>query len=420
MAEDLLDDVNIYCYVDTLTVGILRADAVTSIDFVNGNEVITDLGNSRFLYRPAGDAAWQVAKRLFPRPVFKPHSIAWSNSETPARYFVADTENNRIVSFASLTDSVTHSETDSIASTPLTRPHDLEFNPVDGYFYGVAEPTGTGGHHILFRFRDIGDEEGVRALAPYGPDFYSRSLSLVQGAIYVVNSPGAQVIEIADFVDPTSDTTYTTGHAFEESLNSIEFHNGWWYGVGRSGPLDSAQQDLFRWRTWSDFESGNDSLQDLSDLILPFAGGGTATSYNPYFLTSWNGRLFFAVYDTRAPAPKPSRIYEIIDSDSGVTSVIPIPIATTKLGLQTYPNPFNPSTTISFELPGPTSVSLAVYDVSGRLVKVVLSREMLSRGRHERVWNGRDIRGRLVPSGIYFSRLQAGGRVEAKKMTLVK
>lgn len=419
MAAGLLDPVNIYCYVDIAPVERDTMDAATSIDFVNGNEVITDLGNSRFIYRPDVDADWQVAAPLAPDTVSKPHSITWSNSVTPARYFVADTNGDRIVSFESLASSDTYDKTSNIAGTDLERPHDLEFNPVDGYFYGVAEPSVSGDNHILFRFRDIGDDEDVHALAPSGSDFYARSLSVVNGVVYVVNSYGPQVIEIRDF-DSANDTTYTTGYAFQVSLNSIEFHNGWWYGVGRSGLNNSAQQDLFRWQNWDDFESGSGSWQDLSSLILPFAGGDTATSYNPYFLTCWNGRLFFAVYETNAPIPKPSRIYEIIDSNSAVTSVTPIPVVATRLDLRNYPNPFNHWTTISFRLPEPACVSLAVYDASGRLVKVLVRGKAQPRGGHELMWDGRDTHGHLMPPGVYFYRVEAGDLVEAKRMVLVR
>ena len=85
-----------------------------------------------------------------------------------------------------------------------------------------------------------------------------------------------------------------------------------------------------------------------------------------------------------------------------------------------YPNPFNPQTTIAFEIPEQRAVSLRVFDLSGRLVKELITTEEYTPGRHEVVWNGRDDAGRQVASGTYFYRLEAGSYSETKRMVLVK
>jgi hypothetical protein len=86
---------------------------------------------------------------------------------------------------------------------------------------------------------------------------------------------------------------------------------------------------------------------------------------------------------------------------------------------QNAPNPFNPSTTIRFDLAGPSPVKLKVYDVSGALVTTLVD-EQLPAGRHQAVWHGRDDRGRAVPSGMYIYRLAAGPNLETRRMTLLK
>ena len=87
------------------------------------------------------------------------------------------------------------------------------------------------------------------------------------------------------------------------------------------------------------------------------------------------------------------------------------------------PNPFNPSTKISFELPadreGPVAVSLQVFDLKGRLVRTLVDRT-LTADNHTATWNGRDRRGQAVPAGVYFYRLDAGGQSLTRSMTLVK
>ncbi len=84
-----------------------------------------------------------------------------------------------------------------------------------------------------------------------------------------------------------------------------------------------------------------------------------------------------------------------------------------------WPNPFNPSARIALSLPRALDVDLAVYDVSGRRI-VTLGRGEWSAGRHEVDWNGRDARGRAVPSGAYFFRLAADGRALVRKAVLLK
>ena len=84
------------------------------------------------------------------------------------------------------------------------------------------------------------------------------------------------------------------------------------------------------------------------------------------------------------------------------------------------PIPFNPMTTISYDLPAQTTVSLTVYDVAGKVVQRLVAAETVAAGRHEEVWNGRDDAGRAAPAGMYFYRLDAGSYSETRRMTLVK
>ena len=89
------------------------------------------------------------------------------------------------------------------------------------------------------------------------------------------------------------------------------------------------------------------------------------------------------------------------------------------LSLHSFPNPFNPRTTVSFELPEVGAVRLEIFDVAGRLVRTLVD-ESLPQGSHEAAWDGRDASGREVGSGSYVARLQFAGKVETIPMGLVR
>jgi hypothetical protein len=84
-----------------------------------------------------------------------------------------------------------------------------------------------------------------------------------------------------------------------------------------------------------------------------------------------------------------------------------------------YPNPFNPETVIPFQIAQDGAVRIAVYDITGHLVKTLLNTN-LPAGAHSVVWNGADSSGRRVSAGMYFSRLLAGNQMVTRKMLLVR
>ncbi len=83
------------------------------------------------------------------------------------------------------------------------------------------------------------------------------------------------------------------------------------------------------------------------------------------------------------------------------------------------PNPFNPGTSIGYSLDRDSVVELAVYDVSGRLVRTLVS-EQVPAGEHVIAWDGRDDRGNTVASGVYLYKLSTGNAFETRRMVLVK
>lgn len=90
-----------------------------------------------------------------------------------------------------------------------------------------------------------------------------------------------------------------------------------------------------------------------------------------------------------------------------------------QLAIRCHPNPFNPTTTLAFMLPTPGRATLKVYDLRGRLVRVLLDGDRPA-GPGVVVWDGTDGDGAAVASGIYVHELVAGGQTRLGKMTLVK
>lgn len=87
--------------------------------------------------------------------------------------------------------------------------------------------------------------------------------------------------------------------------------------------------------------------------------------------------------------------------------------------LTNYPNPFNPQTTIRFDLPAPVKVSMVIYDAQGRQARTLIS-SFKPMGSHTVSWDGTDDHGQSVASGLYFCRIQTGKVQEIRKMTLLK
>jgi hypothetical protein len=86
---------------------------------------------------------------------------------------------------------------------------------------------------------------------------------------------------------------------------------------------------------------------------------------------------------------------------------------------QNHPNPFNPATTIEWNVASAGRIALRVYGVDGRLVRTLVDGAVPA-GRGGVVWDGRDDAGRAVASGVYFYRLRSGTGVFTRKMILAK
>lgn len=107
----------------------------------------------------------------------------------------------------------------------------------------------------------------------------------------------------------------------------------------------------------------------------------------------------------------------IMQGVTGVDDQPDLPSATALAGV--HPNPFNPQTTISYDLVAATTVELDIFDLKGALVRRLVNGAVPA-GRHKVAWNGQDEAGLRVASGTYFARFKAGSHHDVKKVMMVK
>jgi len=131
---------------------------------------------------------------------------------------------------------------------------------------------------------------------------------------------------------------------------------------------------------------------------------------------------FAGLDDGSSPSTKGELLEAILDFFGVMPTDVPdgeLPGARRLALHRNHPNPFNPRTTIAFELPSAGETRLAVYSASGRHVATLVE-GTLDAGRHTVTWNGIDDAGRSVASGVYFFRLDSLGETRTGKGVLLK
>ncbi len=156
----------------------------------------------------------------------------------------------------------------------------------------------------------------------------------------------------------------------------------------------------------------------------PFGDVMTAAGkmqYNPLIVTS--GNHAYAIWADGRSSGKTEilGLYAQRISNETVANLDPVIPATGPFQLrQNHPNPFNPSTSISFQIFEPSpDCRLEIFNLRGQKVKTLAS-GYLEKGNHTLVWDGRDDQGRAVGSGIYHYRLSDGSQTQTKRMVLMK
>jgi hypothetical protein len=148
----------------------------------------------------------------------------------------------------------------------------------------------------------------------------------------------------------------------------------------------------------------------LTDTVNAATLSGRYTAVIPGVHASTEVTFYISAKDQTTS--RTSAVFSTTNSMTGVKPVLPPP--TTYVLRQNFPNPFNPSTTISYDLPANDFVTLKVYDILGKEAATLVN-GFQTRKRHEVIFNGAGL-----ASGIYFYRLQTPTFSEVKKMMLLK
>jgi YVTN family beta-propeller protein len=153
----------------------------------------------------------------------------------------------------------------------------------------------------------------------------------------------------------------------------------------------------------------------LDDAHLAYVAGGTATDHqSPLYVVDLQEASVIDVLD--GPGTN-ANVVAVQAQMHGTTASVETPGA--EAVIDVYPNPFNPRSTVSWQLDAATVGTITVHDLAGRHLRT-LARGTLAAGRHAVTWDGRDTTGRAVPSGTYLVTMRAGTMSVTRKLVLAR
>ncbi|MDP8209187.1 MAG: M6 family metalloprotease domain-containing protein [Candidatus Stygibacter australis] len=182
--------------------------------------------------------------------------------------------------------------------------------------------------------------------------------------------------------------------------------------------MEEAQMHL----EWEFDDSSAETFEDFNVYVRLGENGNfqsiasTTENYYETTLSSAFDYAFYVIANYSNGDSEPSNIIEVVFSPINEDELI-LPEVD---DFYSYPNPFNPETTIHFALAEAGKVRLSIYDIKGRLVNTLVN-NILDEGAQAINWQGTDSQRRKVSSGVYFYRLErAGEPVRIKKLILMK
>lgn len=169
----------------------------------------------------------------------------------------------------------------------------------------------------------------------------------------------------------------------------------------------------------SDALSAGVWLVGVGGATAQTAGAWTFPDDSDHDYDATDGRLVFEV-DNRCIPDNTTQRVETWWANTATINTDPEPLTPQQFAVyENYPNPFNPSTKIVFDLPDEQYTTVTVWNLVGQKIATLYSGD-LQPGQHAFTFAGRDLNGNVLPSGIYFYRVDAGKYHSTKKMMLLK
>jgi hypothetical protein len=232
----------------------------------------------------------------------------------------------------------------------------------------------------------------------------------------VVDNPDPSGINTSEKVGRflTSACTYE-GAACMAKFKPIDFSEKSYFRIKVYAP-DAEMTFLFKLEDYDDnsifYEVGaiTNTYDEWEELIFDFSDAPSNTYQQIVVLPDFGGEDQYDWYFDDI------RLTDEEDTDTEHS----IHIINTYHLSQNHPNPFNPRTTIPFSIEKPSLVQIKIYDISGRLIKILVD-EKKSAGNYSTIWDGRNEQSKLVSSGYYFYTLKTDNQFTvSKRMILLK
>ncbi len=184
-------------------------------------------------------------------------------------------------------------------------------------------------------------------------------------------------------------------------------------GVDVAGTLSSAMQVVSNTST-----AGTLVVSAAGSAAL--TGAGTLFNIKAALKKAGESPLTFQSFQYNDGTPAAGSVDGKLTVVINTTAVNMTAVPTEYELLSAYPNPFNPTTNLTFAMPKEGAVTLEVYNVLGMKVRTLEAGKRMSAGYHTLVWDGRDNSGSILPSGVYIYRLSADQYTASKKMVMMK
>jgi len=306
---------------------------------------------------------------------------------------------------------------------------------VTGYYWGLASfgPVNltSNGNYDMFILKIESEGNWLWAISAGGDqyDFGRGIITDDTGNIYVtgffeetasfgsfdLNSSGVEDIFIAK-IDTNGNWQWaiSIGGSYWDEGRAISIDNYWNIFITGTFGISSSDCGIFVAKIdvngnllW--VESASGSFGDVGNAISTFSDG------NVYVTGAFRDLVGFGTFNITSNGSWDIFVAKITNNTFTENELF-----STEMEFFNYPNPFNPTTTISFSITEESNVELSIYNIKGQKIKSLLN-DQITAGEHSIVWYGTDASGKKVASSVYLYRLNVNGKIEAvKKCLLVK